>query len=147
MFRSRFADAFPAKCPHMGPQDVERGVAEDIPSPLVESLLCALLGLVLNRKKPVELVALFNTQYTASGSRSGADSIGAFSLLTLCASQERSLWPRPRRGRPNPKVTMATVMESYQPPPRWSLVQQHGTVGTREWACLVWSRYQLIQPA
>jgi hypothetical protein len=57
MFRSRFADAFPPKCPHVGPQDIERGVAEDIPSPLVESLLCALLGLVLNRKKPVELVA------------------------------------------------------------------------------------------
>ncbi|CAI6333468.1 unnamed protein product [Periconia digitata] len=54
MFRSRFSDAFPAKCPHLGPQDLERGVTEDIPSSQIESLLCALLGLVLNRKKPVE---------------------------------------------------------------------------------------------
>ncbi|KAF2005517.1 hypothetical protein P154DRAFT_518610 [Amniculicola lignicola CBS 123094] len=54
MFRSRFTEVFPAKCPHLGPQDVERGVADTLPSPLVESLLCALLGLVLNRKKPVE---------------------------------------------------------------------------------------------
>ncbi|KAJ4366814.1 hypothetical protein N0V83_007339 [Neocucurbitaria cava] len=36
------------------PQDIELGVAEDLPSPDVEGLLCALLGLVLNRKKPVE---------------------------------------------------------------------------------------------
>ncbi|KAH7359725.1 hypothetical protein BKA66DRAFT_426936 [Pyrenochaeta sp. MPI-SDFR-AT-0127] len=54
MFRSRFNDAFPRGAPHVGPQDIEQGVAEDIPSPDVEGLLCALLGLVLNRKKPVE---------------------------------------------------------------------------------------------
>ncbi|KAF2993965.1 hypothetical protein E8E13_000648 [Curvularia kusanoi] len=34
--------------------DIELGVAEGTPSPDVEGLLCALLGLVLNRKKPVE---------------------------------------------------------------------------------------------
>jgi hypothetical protein len=56
MFRSRFADAFPPKCPHLGPQDIEQGVTEEVPSSQVESLLCALLGLVLNRKKPVESV-------------------------------------------------------------------------------------------
>ncbi|KAL5445788.1 hypothetical protein PMIN06_007965 [Paraphaeosphaeria minitans] len=54
MFRSRFSDAFPPRCPHLGPQDLERGVAADLPSPEVETLLCALLGLVNNRKKPVE---------------------------------------------------------------------------------------------
>ncbi|KAF2637804.1 hypothetical protein P280DRAFT_471968 [Massarina eburnea CBS 473.64] len=54
MFRSRFSEAFPPKCPHLGPQDIEQGVAEEIPSSQIESLLCALLGLVLNRKKPVE---------------------------------------------------------------------------------------------
>ncbi|ORY17670.1 hypothetical protein BCR34DRAFT_583523 [Clohesyomyces aquaticus] len=54
MFRSRFMEAFPPKCPHLGPQDIERGVADSLPSPHIESLLCALLGLVLNRKKPVE---------------------------------------------------------------------------------------------
>lgn len=56
MFRSRFNDAFPRGSPHVGPQDIELGVAEETPSTDVEGLLCALLGLVLNRKKPVELV-------------------------------------------------------------------------------------------
>ncbi|KAF2446510.1 hypothetical protein P171DRAFT_410808 [Karstenula rhodostoma CBS 690.94] len=54
MFRSRFSDAFPPRCQHLGPQDLERGVAGDLPTPEVENLLCALLGLVNNRKKPVE---------------------------------------------------------------------------------------------
>jgi len=54
MFRSRFSDAFPAKLTHFGPQDIERGVVDSSPSPQVENLLCALLGLVLNRQKPVE---------------------------------------------------------------------------------------------
>ncbi|KAK7520802.1 uncharacterized protein IWZ02DRAFT_451916 [Phyllosticta citriasiana] len=54
MFRSRFNDVFPPKCPQLGPQDVERGIVDPVPSPQVESLLCALLGLALNRKKPVE---------------------------------------------------------------------------------------------
>jgi hypothetical protein len=56
MFRARFSDAFPAKLINFGPQDIERGVVDIIPSPQVENLMCALLGLVLNRKKPVECV-------------------------------------------------------------------------------------------
>jgi hypothetical protein len=56
MFRARFSDAFPSKLINIGPQDIERGIVDSIPSPPVESLLCALLGLVLNRKKPVESV-------------------------------------------------------------------------------------------
>lgn len=39
---------------HYGPQDIERGVSEPVPGEHVERLLCALLGLVLNRKKDVE---------------------------------------------------------------------------------------------
>ena len=54
MFRSRFSDAFPKALPHYGPQDIERGVAGEVPGEHVEKLLCALLGLVLNRKKEVE---------------------------------------------------------------------------------------------
>ncbi|KAF2208515.1 hypothetical protein CERZMDRAFT_114500 [Cercospora zeae-maydis SCOH1-5] len=54
MFRSRFNEAFPGKCPQLGPQDIERGVVDSVPSPEIQHLLCALLGLVLNRKKPVE---------------------------------------------------------------------------------------------
>ena len=56
MFRSRFSEAFPKNLPHFGPQDIERGVVDPLPTPQVESLLCALLGLVLNRKKYIESV-------------------------------------------------------------------------------------------
>ena len=56
MFRSRFSEHFPTKLAHIGPQDLERGVQADIPTKEVEGTLCALLGLVLNRKKPVEYV-------------------------------------------------------------------------------------------
>lgn len=54
MFRSRFTDAFAKSLPHYGPQDIEAGVAETLPGEQVEKLLCALLGLVLNRKKDIE---------------------------------------------------------------------------------------------
>lgn len=54
MFRSRFNDVMPSKLPNLGPQDIERGVCELQPSPEVSQLLCTLLALVLNRKKPVE---------------------------------------------------------------------------------------------
>ncbi|KAI9760187.1 MAG: hypothetical protein M4579_001802 [Chaenotheca gracillima] len=54
MFRSRFADAFPKSLAHYGPQDIEQGVVDSVPGVQVENLLCAILGLVLNRKKYVE---------------------------------------------------------------------------------------------
>lgn len=54
MFRSRFQDAFSSKLAHFGPQDIERGVVDIAPTKEIENLLCALLALVLNRKKPVE---------------------------------------------------------------------------------------------
>ena len=54
MFRSRFSEAFSSKLAHLGPRDVERGVDDGPPSPQIESFLCAMLGLVNNRKKPVE---------------------------------------------------------------------------------------------
>ena len=54
MFRSRFSNAFPKSLPHYGPQDIEKGVADALPDEHVERLLCALIGLVLNRKKDVE---------------------------------------------------------------------------------------------
>lgn len=54
MFRARFSDVFPRSLPHFGPQDIERGVADIVPGDHIERLLCALIGLVLNRKKDVE---------------------------------------------------------------------------------------------
>ncbi|KAJ5689159.1 hypothetical protein N7462_003551 [Penicillium macrosclerotiorum] len=59
MFRARFHEAFPRSVPHFGPQDIEKGVEDTTPGEYIERLLCALLGLVLNRKKDVE-----RTHYT-----------------------------------------------------------------------------------
>ncbi|KKK27183.1 hypothetical protein ARAM_002816 [Aspergillus rambellii] len=53
-FRARFNDVFPRSTPHFGPQDIERGVMDISPGDHIERLLCALLGLVLNRKKDVD---------------------------------------------------------------------------------------------
>ncbi|KAI1640235.1 hypothetical protein F4809DRAFT_592014 [Biscogniauxia mediterranea] len=54
MFRSRFNDAFPKSLANFGPQEVERDVTESIPGERVEHFLCALLGLLLNRKQDVK---------------------------------------------------------------------------------------------
>jgi hypothetical protein len=116
MFRSRFSDAFPPKCPHLGPQDVERGVAEDTPSPLVESLLCALLGLVLNRKKPVELVLPSCILYTGNGSPNCA---GMLTSLTLCALH--------RKGHYGRALEEAVQTQKSQWPRSWNYINPlHG---------------------
>ncbi|KAG6014562.1 hypothetical protein E4U43_006403 [Claviceps pusilla] len=54
MFRSRFSDAFPKSLPHFGPQELERDIVETIPGDRVEQFLCAVLGLLLNRKQDVK---------------------------------------------------------------------------------------------
>ncbi|KYK57846.1 hypothetical protein DCS_04859 [Drechmeria coniospora] len=54
MFRSRFSDAFPKSLAHFGPQELERDINEPIPGDRVEHFLCALLGLLLNRKQDVK---------------------------------------------------------------------------------------------
>ena len=54
MFRSRFSDAFPKSLANFGPQDLERDVVQTIPGDRVENFLCAVLGLLLNRKQDVK---------------------------------------------------------------------------------------------
>lgn len=54
MFRSRFTEAFPKSLPNFGPQELERGVVDTVPGEQVEQFLCALLGLLLNRKQDVK---------------------------------------------------------------------------------------------
>ncbi|KAF5255012.1 hypothetical protein FANTH_227 [Fusarium anthophilum] len=54
MFRSRFNDAFPKSLAHFGPQELERDIVEPIPGDRAEHFLCALLGLLLNRKQDVK---------------------------------------------------------------------------------------------
>ncbi|KFY45278.1 hypothetical protein V494_01033 [Pseudogymnoascus sp. VKM F-4513 (FW-928)] len=54
MFRSRFTEAFPKSLANFGPQELERGVVDTVPGEHVEHFLCALLGLLLNRKQDVK---------------------------------------------------------------------------------------------
>jgi hypothetical protein len=54
MFRSRFNEAFTKSLPNFGPQELERGVVDTVPAEYVEQFLCALLGLLLNRKQDVK---------------------------------------------------------------------------------------------
>jgi len=56
MFRSRFTEAFPKSCPHFGPQELETDIVDNPPGDRAEALLCALLGLLLNRKQDVKSV-------------------------------------------------------------------------------------------
>ncbi len=54
MFRSRFTEAFPKSLINFGPQELERDIVEPVPGEGVEHFLCALLGLLLNRKQDVK---------------------------------------------------------------------------------------------
>ncbi|KAI0010285.1 hypothetical protein F4779DRAFT_315170 [Xylariaceae sp. FL0662B] len=54
MFRSRFNDALPKSLANFGPQELERDVTESIPGERIEHFLCAVLGLLLNRKQDVK---------------------------------------------------------------------------------------------
>lgn len=54
MFRSRFAEAFPKSLGNFGPQELEREVRDIVPGELAENFLCAILGLLLNRKQDVK---------------------------------------------------------------------------------------------
>lgn len=57
MFRSRFTEAFQKSLPNFGPQELERDVVSNPPGEAAEHFLCALLGLLLNRKQDVKYVA------------------------------------------------------------------------------------------
>ncbi|KAI1131517.1 hypothetical protein F5Y10DRAFT_59533 [Nemania abortiva] len=54
MFRSRFNEAMPKSLANFGPQELERDVTESIPGERVEHFICAILGLLLNRKQDVK---------------------------------------------------------------------------------------------
>jgi hypothetical protein len=58
MFRSRFNEAFPKSLANFGPQEFETDIVEPIPGERVEHFLCALLGLLLNRKQDVKYEAI-----------------------------------------------------------------------------------------
>lgn len=54
MFRSRFTEAFPKSLAHFGPQELETDIVDSPPGERAESMLCALLSLLLNRKTDVK---------------------------------------------------------------------------------------------
>ncbi|CAD6501959.1 BgTH12-02202 [Blumeria graminis f. sp. triticale] len=54
MFRSRFTEAFPKSLVNFGPQELEQDISSPVLGDSVESFLCALLGLLLNRKQDVK---------------------------------------------------------------------------------------------
>ncbi len=54
MFRSRFTEAFPKSLINFGPQELERDIVDTVPGEGAEAFLCALLGLLLNRKQDVK---------------------------------------------------------------------------------------------
>ncbi|KAI9049157.1 hypothetical protein LZ554_007004 [Drepanopeziza brunnea f. sp. 'monogermtubi'] len=54
MFRSRFTEAFPKSLVNFGPQELERDIVDTVPGEGVEHFLCAVLGLLLNRKQDVK---------------------------------------------------------------------------------------------
>lgn len=56
MFRARFTETLPKSLPNFGPQELERDVVDSVPGDRVEHFLCALLGLLLNRKQDVKYV-------------------------------------------------------------------------------------------
>ena len=72
MFRARFASAFPRFVSNFGPQDLENAIVGKPPGDLAEKLLCALLGLVLNRKKDVVYVGYC---YATTGMRGSVPGI------------------------------------------------------------------------
>lgn len=57
MFRARFSDVLPKGLATFGPQELERDIVDTTPGERVEHFLCALLGLVLNRKQDVKYAA------------------------------------------------------------------------------------------
>lgn len=54
MFRSRFTEAFPKSLVNFGPQEIERDIVDTVPGLGIEQFLCAVLGLLLNRKQDVK---------------------------------------------------------------------------------------------
>ena len=54
MFRARFAETLPKSLPNFGPQELESDIVDSVPGDRVEHFLCALLGLLLNRKQDVK---------------------------------------------------------------------------------------------
>lgn len=67
MFRSRFNEVLPKSLPNFGPQELESDVTESVPGDRVELFMCAVLGLLLNRKQDVKYDAMRNSTWRFVG--------------------------------------------------------------------------------
>jgi len=108
MFRARFAETFPKNVPNLGPQDVERGVGEPEAGEHVENLLCALIGLVLNRKKYVEYGRLYSLDPRPTGLIVSVIDVGTMDVRWRRPSlHKRASGPKSGRGS---TLCMATTL-------------------------------------
>ncbi|KAL9092709.1 MAG: hypothetical protein Q9159_000607 [Coniocarpon cinnabarinum] len=112
-FRSRFDAALPKSVTNLGPQDVENGVVSSEPSEVVENLLCALLGLALNRKKTPE-----RGHYARA--------------LEECLSTFKNQWPRSWAGV-NP-ISGGKTFQAFTPSEKLNLLRTliHWSLGSSE---------------
>lgn len=110
MFRNRFTDGFSKSLPHFGPQELERDVVASVPGDRAELFLCAILGLLLNRKQDVKYVGCALRRTIA---------------LTTGATQARSLWEGFGRRRFFAQKPMAPELGGQEPPVREHDVQLH----------------------
>ncbi len=63
MFRARFTETLPKSLANFGPQELERDIVDSVPGERVEHFLCALLGLLLNRKQDVKYATAPTLRY------------------------------------------------------------------------------------
>lgn len=76
MFRNRFDDVFARSLPSFGPQELEYDLTETVPGSRAEAFLCAVLGLLLNRKQDVKYAARPNLV------RSNSNAVLHYPILT-----------------------------------------------------------------
>ncbi len=125
MFRARFTEAFPKSSPNFGPQELERDVVEPIPGERVEHFLCALLGLLLNRKQDVKYVAL-----SCRGPQCTSPRLSFTNLLTSGFTQTRSLQPCSRGGYSDTQGAMGKGLGEPESTLRASNLCLHDTSAT-----------------
>ena len=102
MFRSRFTEIFPKSLPNFGPQELERDVIDTVPGDRVEQFLCAVLGLLLNRKQDVRYDAIISATLE-------------YPETDTMVMQTWPLWSRIRRCYCESQEPMAEILGGEEP--------------------------------
>lgn len=111
MFRARFAETLPKSLANFGPQELERDVVDSVPGDRVEHFLCALLGLLLNRKQDVKYGLSLQVQQKHQ--------------LTFDFKQSWTLQPCPRGGCLDTQGPVGARLGEQESFGRWSHVHLH----------------------